>query len=102
MSTAAAALSMAAAAVVVLPIAAAVQMEHPVATPSRLTIAAAAVSLTTTPLRCLTDDSPDVLATVLHLNLTMEHSPPLVTRYFFLSELRSGRLASPPRRACIQ
>ena len=50
------------------PVAVEVVMEHPVATPSRLAIVAAA-SLTTMPLRRLTDDGP-VMATVSpHSNL---------------------------------
>ena len=69
-----------------------VVMEHPVATPSRLAIAAA-VSLTTMPLRRLTDDRP-VLATVPpQLNLVLDRtmslsrgrSPLLATHYSFVS-----------------
>ena len=98
----AASMAMAASAAVALSISAAVKLEHPVATPSRLTIAAAAVSLTTMPLWWLTDDGPDMLATVLHVNLTMEHDPPLATRYFVFSELRSGRFTHPTRRLCLE
>ena len=88
----AASMAMAASAAVALSISAAVKMEHPVATPSRLSIAAA-VSLTTMPLRRLTDDRL-VLATVPpHLNLVLDRtmslsrgrSPLLATHYSFVS-----------------